>query len=180
MEEEIKELDQKPKRPSKILAGTSLGLTIFSILLAGLFDFIAFKESILTLIGGIFVAAAAAAILMIIFFITIIMIFGIILVQNHGFWPMQYIKDIISDIFGSIEFVPSQMSTFRIFRIILLVLCVADIVVSIIALIKYKQELAQGIAKRYEATKPMATTSLVLAIIGALLSIGAIAVTFSL
>lgn len=179
-QEEIKVQEQKPKSTAKILAGVSLGLTIFAILLAGLFDFLAFKEAILTFLGGIIVTAAALIMLMIIFCITIIMIFGIIIVQNHGFWPMQYAKNIFTDVMGEVEFIPAQMSAFRIYRIVLIVICVAIIVLSIIALVKYKKELKLGIVKRIDEVKPMATTSLVLAIIGMLISIGAIVVTLGL
>ncbi len=174
-EEELK--PQEPKRVSRTLAITSLSIAIFMIFLSGLFDFLAFKDAILTFIAGLIVSAAATVIIFMAFLASLIMIFGIIILQNNGFWPASAIKNVFLDIMGSVEILPEQLAAFRIYRIILLVLFVGNIVLSSIAFVKFKKEKALKLVKPYDNTKSMAITALVFACIGAAISMASIFLT---
>ena len=178
--EQVPEQDlklQSPKSVSRTLAITSLSIAIFMIFLSGLFDFLAFKDAILTFIAGLLVTAAATVIIFMAFIASLVLIFGIIILQNNGFWPINAIKNVFIEIMGSVEILPEQLAAFRIYRIILLVLFVGNIILASIAVVKYKKEKALKLVKPFDNTKPMAITALVFACIGAAISIASIFLT---
>ena len=174
-EEELK--PQSPKRVSKTLAITSLSIAIFMIFLSGLFDFLAFKDAILTFVAGLVVTAIATVLILMAFLASLVLIFGIVILKNNGFWPINVIKNVFTDIMGSVEILPEQLASFRIYRIILLVLFVGNIVLASIAIVKFKKEKALKLVKPFDNTKSMAITALVFACIGAVISTASIFLT---
>ena len=98
---------------------TAFGLSIFLIFLAAIFDVIAFKDTILTFIGGIIISAAAFVVLCILFLISFILIFGFYLVKTEGFWPLPLSIEFFKEVMGEVKVTAEQIAMFRIFRIIL-------------------------------------------------------------
>lgn len=173
-QEEIIIQEQKPKQTSKILAWIAFGLSIFSIILAGVFDFLAFKEAIMSLIGAIFATAVVFIVLIMAFLVSLVLIFGIIILQDKGFWPLKAMETVFKEIMGSVEFAPSQIATFKIYRIVLIALCVVIFVLSIIALVKHKLEQKKYPLEKSNSAKVLSIIALILSIFGILASAAAI------
>ena len=156
---------------------TAFGLSIFLIFLAAIFDVIAFKDTILTFIGGIIISAAAFVVLCILFLISFILIFGFYLVKKDGFWPLPLSIEFFKEVMGEVKVTAEQIATFRVFRIILIVLCLSTLVVAIVGRVMTKKDIQAGLVKRLKSVYGYATAAIVLTIIGALVSMATIALT---
>ena len=171
-EVELIDPEKKQKSVSKITAGISLGLMILTILLALLFDFLAFKDAILTFVAAIVLSAAAFVLFTIFFVVSFVLIFGFYLVNEHGFWPLSLSISFFKEVIGDIVITAEQVAQFRIYRIIIIVLCCASIALSIVSKVYYNKDKSAGLIKPFGATKGIYQTALVMAIIGIVVSIG--------
>ena len=180
--EEVKEnpVDTKAKKPTLVsqkVTMTAFGLSIFLIFLAAIFDLIAFKDTILTFIAGIVVSAAAFVVLCVLFLISFILIFGFYLVQKEGFWPLPLSIEFFKEVMGEVKVTAEQIAMFRTFRIVLIVLCIATLIVAIVGKVMTKKDIKAGLVKRLKSVDGYATAAIVLTIIGALVSMATIAIT---
>ena len=180
--EEVKEnpVETKAKKPTLVsqkVTMTAFGLSIFLIFLAAIFDLIAFKDTILTFIAGIVVSAAAFVVLCVLFLISFILIFGFYLVQKEGFWPLPLSIEFFKEVMGEVKVTAEQIAMFRTFRIVLIVLCIATLIVAIVGKVMTKKDIKAGLVKRLKSVDGYATAAIVLTIIGALVSMATIAIT---
>lgn len=162
--------DETPKRLSKIFTGIAFGLVWFSIVLAIIFDIIALKDVILTFIAAIVVTAAAIVLTLGAFLVSMMLVFGFYLLEEKGFWPLTVSMNVFDEIIHDIHLTVQAAKLFMAFRIVLLVLCVAIIVLAIIGKVYLKKERAQGLVKVKDNTKALSTTALTMAIIGLIVS----------
>ena len=167
---------KKEKRPSKIFTGVSFGLVWFTILLAILFDFIAFKDVILHFIAGIIVTGIAFVVLTMFFVASFALIFGFILVKDYGFWPFNLTINLFKDIMGDIQVTAEAVQLFTTLRIIICVVCVAIIVLAIIAKFYIKKDKEMKLYRITDNTVALSTTALTMGIIGLLMSLSLIAI----
>ena len=179
-EEKENPVETKAKKPTLVsqkVTMTAFGLSIFLIFLAAIFDLIAFKDTILTFIAGIVVSAAAFVVLCVLFLISFILIFGFYLVQKEGFWPLPLSIEFFKEVMGEVKVTAEQIAMFRTFRIVLIVLCIATLIVAIVGKVMTKKDIKAGLVKRLKSVDGYATTAIVLTIIGALVSMATIAIT---
>ena len=122
----------------KVLSIISFILVLLALLTAFITDFVLFKDAILTFIGGIIASVFIFVIMLFAMIVSIIMIFGIFLLENYGFWPLSVTLDAFRDILNDIVITQEQVSTFVAIRIILTVICVSTLIMSVVA--KHKVE----------------------------------------
>ena len=173
----MNQLPSQKKRPSEILATVSLVLAILAIPLAFGFDLIAFHNAILTFVGMLIVGSIAFIVLTGLFLISFILIFGFYLVEKEGFWPLKYTLQFFDEMFKDLTITSQEVQLFITLRIVLIVICVALVVTSSIAKVMLDNEKKAGITRPFDSAPGQAKAALVLAIIGIVVSIGAIAIT---
>ena len=171
-------MNEKIKSVGKTLSILSLVLAIISIFLAVLFDFISFKDAILHFVGGIIISCIVFVFLVAFFIVSFILIFGFYLVKLYGFLPLSISINLFKEIMGDIVITNEQIITFRIFRFILLAICITILIISIIARIKIKKEKEVGLIFS-RSVKNMAKSATILAIIGLIISLVAIIISSS-
>ena len=117
----------------KVLSIISFVLVMLTLLAALISDFVLFQDAILQFIGGILASIFLFIILCIALLASIILVFGIFLIKEHGFWPLSVTISAFKEIIADIEITKEQISTFVSIRIVFLVICVITLVLSIIA-----------------------------------------------
>lgn len=167
--------NENTKSLAKVLTIVSFALAIASIFLAIIFDFVAFKEVVLQFVAALILPCIAFVILIIAMIASCIFIFGVYLLKEYGFWPLSLSIQFFKEIIGDIKITSSQIQLFITFRIILLVLCLIVITLAIAArtLSKKNQEAGSRLVK------VMSTVSIILAILGIIVSIGMIIISAS-
>ena len=146
-------------------------VVMLSLLTAIISDFVIFREAILAFFGGIIISIGAFIIFFAAMIVSCILIFGVYLLQQYGFWPIDLSVKFFKEVMGSIEITNQQIETFRGWRIVLLILCIFALVMAIIAL--HKDE----IIKKKVPLKGMSVIALIFAILGIAAAIGAIAIS---
>lgn len=177
--EQYNEMQKKSKgqgRPSRTISVIALTLAIFSIFLALIFDFIAFKDTILMFIAIIVVGSVAFVFLFMLFLMSFILIFGFYLVEQYGFWPLSLTIQFFKEMFGDLTITAEQMQMFISFRIALICICVVLLGLSITARVMVEKDIKAGFVRRIDSTPGCAKAALALSIMGLLISLGAMAI----
>lgn len=169
---------QKKNKVAQILGLVGMLLAFFAIFLAIGFDIFSFKEVILQFIAALILPVLAFVVFFIAMLASLILIFGIILLKEYGFWPLtlsfQFFKEIINDI----KVTPSQISTFLTCRIILIIICLSIIglaIASIVLNTEQEVEVRGVIVKRKnKGASATSTFALIFGILGLLVSVAAL------
>jgi hypothetical protein len=168
-------MEQK-KLVSKKLATIALILSISAIILATIFDIIAFKDTILQFIAALIIPCFAFILFIIFYFISIVLVFGVYIQESQGFWPTKLTRKLFLEMLGSIKITDKQIQLFQIFRIIIICICVGILILAIIAKIKAKKEAKEELLDIKKA-KRRGRTSRILSILGILVSVAALFIT---
>ena len=166
--------EKKIKYMPKTLAIIALVIVLVAIPLALLLDFVAMHEAILQFIGGLFVSVILTVVFFMAFLVSIILIFGIIILQNQGFWPIKLSLQVFKEIMGSITVEAAAIQMFRIFRMIIIAICIAVLIIAIIAKSKVKAENLETKTKEMNEAISISKAAIVLSIIGLVLSVIAV------
>ena len=173
---EIKPITKSRTRPYEIIALVSFILCFVSLVLAIIFDFSAFKNVILQFIAALIVPIIVFILLTILFLASFILIFGFFLVKSYGFWPLNISVSLFKEIIGEIEFKPDDIQQFRIYRYILLGLCIAILVGAIASKIMKAVDYKKLNITPNKASGKFSTTAIVLSTLGIMVSIGALVI----
>ena len=166
------------KTPGKALSIVALCMVLVSIPLAVIFDFVIFKDVILQFIAALILPVIAFFVLFVAMIASFIFVFGIFLVDSYGFWPLTLAINFFKEILSDIKVTNDQIMAFRVLRVFLIIICVTIMVLSIITKILAKKAIKAGVEpKVMRGNKGRATASIVLAILGLIVSIGALAIT---
>ena len=157
-------------KAKRILAIISFSLVMVALLVAIITDIAVFSDVLKTFIGGIIISCIAFIVLIIFMLASIIMIFGIFLLKEYGFWPLNLSIQLFREILADIEIAPEQLSTFRGLRMVLLVICVIAFILAIIASSK-------GSNKEKPPLKPMSTIAIIFSILGFLVAVSMLFLT---
>lgn len=162
---------------SHTLAIISLLLAIFAIILAIIFDITSFAEVVAQFIAALILPIIAFVVLIMAMIVSFVLIFGIYLVKEYGFWPLTLSIDFFKEILADIKITPDQIDTFRGLRVVLIVICIAIIVLGIIAKSLAKNDPENGVVPRVvRSTKGMAKASIILGILGVIVSLAALVI----
>ena len=167
-------------RPYEIIALISFILCFVSLALAIVFDLYSFMNVILQFIAALIIPTILFFALLVLFLASYILIFGIYLFEEFGFWPFKISVSLFKEIIGEIQFKPEDIELFRIYRYVLLGLCGVILISAIVS----------KILKAVDAKKPdivikkssgrYSTAAIVLSILGIIVSIGALVIFSSL
>lgn len=146
-------------------------IVMVSLLTAIISDIVIFRDAILTFFGGILLSIGGFIIMFVAMIVTCILIFGVYLFQQYGFWPVQLSANLFKEVMGSIKITNEQIAIFRGWRYGLLILCIAALILAIMAL--HKDEM---ISKKVPL-KGMSVVALIFAILGILTALSAIAIS---
>ena len=149
----------------------SFVIVVLSLLTAIISDFVIFRDAILTFFGGILLSIGGFIIMFVAMIVSCMFVFGVYLLNQYGFWPLTMSVNLFKEILGSIQITPEQIATFRGWRIALLILCIAALILAIMAL--HKDEM---ISKKVPL-KGMSVVALIFAILGIVAAIGAITIS---
>ena len=158
------------KYQPRTLAIIALTIILVLIPVTLVLDFVAMHDAILQFIGGLFAAAVLTVFLMLAFLVSLVLIFGIIILQNKGFWPLKAAISVFKEIMGSIVVEEKAIQLFIIFRAIIIVVCIAVIIIALIAKSKVKAENVELKTKEMNSALSKAKGATVLSIIGLVLS----------
>ena len=153
----------------KVLAIISFTLMMAALAFAFISDFVIFKDAIFGFIVSIFASVLVFLFMIILMILSIMLIFGVILLEQNGFWPLDFAKNTFHEMINDITITTSQISTFQALRVVILVICIATFVMSIIAMHK-------GEDKKVPL-KGMSVVTLIFSIFGILTAIGLLAIT---
>ena len=156
------------KKACSIIAFVTVMVTL---LVAIIVDIAIFAKVIATFFIGIFVSVCAFIFLFILMIVSFIFIFGFYLAEQYGFWPLNLSFQFFKEILADIKIEPSQIATFRGWRIAFLIICVFALVMAIIAL--HKDEMIN----EKVPLKGMSVVALIFAILGILAGLSMIAIT---
>ena len=141
-----------------------------ALLVAIITDIAVFSDVLKTFIGGIIISCIAFIVLIIFMLASIIMIFGIFLLKEYGFWPLNLSIQLFREILADIEIAPEQLSTFRGLRVVFLIICVVAFILAIIASSK-------GSNKEKPPLKPMSTIAIIFSVLGFLVAVSMLFLT---
>ena len=164
------------KKEIKIIAIVCFSLIMAALATALISDAIVIGKSILGFILALVIAVIAFIVGVILMIISCILIFGIYLLENDGFWPITWAESAFKDVMKDYQITDTQINILFTIRIILLVICVAVFIMSIVALSHVKKVKKQDKTINRKPTSGFATTSLVLSILGVLACIGVMVV----
>ena len=125
-------------KAKKVLAIISFTLVMSALLFVIITDISIFYKAILAVVGGIIVSIFAFFFLFIFMILSIVLVFGVFIIKEYGFWPLNFSLGLFKEVLGGIEISSEQMGMFVIFRIIVLVILVATLIMSCIA--KHRSE----------------------------------------
>lgn len=155
----------------KVLAIIAFTLVLVTLVVAIISDIAIFAETIMTFVFGTLFSVFAFFFLVIAMLASCILVFGIYLLKEHGFWPLDLTIKLYKEILDSIHLTEQQVITFRGFRIAFLIICVITFIMAIVAL--HKDELISPKVP----LKGLSIVALILSILGIITAIGSIAIT---
>ena len=144
---------------------------MLSLLTAIISDVVIFREFIGAFFGGIIISIGAFIVFIAAMVVSCMLVFGVYLLQEYGFWPVDLSVKLFKEIIGSVEITNQQIEVFRGWRIALLILCIVALILASIAL--HKDEMVN----KKVPLKGMSIVAMIFAILGIAVAIGAIAVS---
>lgn len=169
------------RKAAKILAIVAMVSAFLAIFLAIVFDIIAFREVILQFIASLILPIIAFVVLFIAMIASFIMIFGIFLVKEYGFWPLTLSIQFFKELLSEIKVTQDAIQTFIMFRFVLLGICATILLAAIVSKVLLGNEEEQYDAngkriKKKNGIRGMSTTAIVFAVLGLIVSLAALAI----
>lgn len=164
------------KKEIKILAIVCFSLIMAALVTAIVSDAIIVGQSILGFVLALIIAAIAFIVGVILMIISCMLIFGIYLLDQEGFWPIAWAESAFKDVMKDYQVTQAQIDTLITIRIVLLVICISVFIMSIIVVRHVKKIKKQDKTINRKPTSGFGTVSLVLSILGTIASLGVLAV----
>ena len=164
------------KKEIKILANICFSLIMAALVTAIISDAIIVGQSILGFILALLVATVAFIVAIFLMIVSCMLIFGVYLLNTEGFWPVEWAKSAYNDVMKDYQITNAQIDTLITIRIILLAICIAVFIASIIVVRHVKKIKKQDKTINRKPTSGFGTASLVLSILGVIACLGVMAV----
>ena len=164
------------KKEIKILAIICFSLIMAALVTAIVSDAIIVGQSILGFVLALIVAVIAFIVGVILMIISCMLIFGIYLLDQEGFWPIAWAESAFKDVMKDYQVTQAQIDTLMTIRIVLLVICISVFIMSIIVVRHVKKIKKQDKTINRKPTSGFGTASLVLSVLGTIASLGVLAV----
>ena len=162
--------------PKKAKVARVISIVIFSTVMACLVlalvtDFSIFAQQIFAFIGGC-IAAVAAFVLGFVFMIfSIVLIFGVYLLEQQGFWPLTWASNAFHSALHDNPVTHDQVVALISTRIVIAVLCFICFVLSIVVLALAKKAKKENPDVRQSLAKTFGILTLVFSILGVFASV---------
>lgn len=145
----------------RVLSIVSFVLVLLTLLFAIVSDAVIFADAIFGFLAAILVGVATFVFMFILMVLSIMLMFGIFLLEEHGFWPLNTALGVFREALGDIQIAPAQILTFQVLRICILAICITALVLAIIAL-------HRGRSGSKAPLKPMSIIAMIFSILGIL------------
>lgn len=168
MENEIKE---KPVYTPKERAARTLAIITFSVVMGALAialisDGILFSGQII----GFVIACLGSAL---VFFLgciamlfSIVLIFGVYLIKQNGFWPGTWAKNTFLEVMRDYTLEPTQIRALVTIRLVLVILCILGFIAAIVTLALRKAAKKDNPEGKQKLTTTFGVLSLIFSILG--------------
>ena len=125
---EVVEKKEKVELPKKAKVAKIIAIVIFStvvacLVLALVTDIAIFSNQILAFIGGCLGAIGAFIIGIVFLFFSIVLIFGVYLLEQQGFWPLTWASNAFHSAIADAPITAGQLEALVAIRIVIIVLC---------------------------------------------------------
>jgi len=157
---------------TKTLASICFYLILAALVSAIISDVIILNQQLLGFIFAIIASVVVFFFAILLMVVSIILIFGIYVLGNNGFWPLSWASNTFSSIMNDYQVTQGQLDDLFVIRIVLLVVCITAFVIAVITKIRIKKEKKKDPAIKAEHYKGFATAGMVLSLLGTLASIG--------
>ena len=159
------------ERAARILAIIVFSITMSLIVAVFITDGALFAQQIITFITACIGAAAAWIFGIIAFVVSIMMIFGILLIEQYGFWPNTFASNAFKDIMKDAVITNDQLIALKLSRTIFLIFAIIAFIGAIVALSMRKSVAKDDHTRRQGLTKTFGVLSLVFSILTAFASL---------
>ncbi len=175
-------MNEVTKRSGIAKAAQVVAIIVFALILSALLfaiisDIAIFAQQIFSFffacVAGVFVFLIGCILMV----VSIVFIFGIYLLADRGFWPIQWASETFKQIINDNKITQQQISTFGIIRVVLIVICVLCLILAVIALSLNK---TTPKSERAKVTTPFGVISLIFSILGIVAALGMIFIVGSL
>lgn len=153
-------------RTARVFAIIAFALVWTALGIAVVADIFTFGQLILFFVFACFLAAAAFIIMFVLCIVSCMLIFGVYLLEQYGFWPVTVAAGLYHEVMADAAIAPERISIFMAVRILLLIFCVFVFVFSIIALSMNKKAKKEGFQGKRGLTTAFGVVSLILSILG--------------
>lgn len=175
----------KKEKTAKIISIIVFSLIVTAFIATLIIDIAIVGKAIAIFIFSLFAAAIVLVIAFVLFVLSCIFVFGIKLLESHGFWPITWAVTTFKEINADYTLTSSQISTFSILRIIIFAVCILSFIAAIVvlSLIRVpKKEKGQLKVKtgNNKLSKVFGIISLIMSILGVFASMGALLIVSAL
>lgn len=158
------------KKEIKIIAIICFILIMSALATALISDAIVVGQAILGFVLALIISVVVFFFAIICMFISIILVFGIYLLGDRGFWPLDWAKNAFDEVMRDYEVTQAQINTLITIRIVLLAICLVVFILAIIVVSHVKKIKKQDKTINRKPTAGFGTASLVLSILGIIAS----------
>ena len=134
----------KESLSNRYKAGRIIAIVAFSLIMAGLLtaiisDGVLFANQIFGFLLACFASIIAFLFAIILMILSCMLVFGIYLLSENGFWPYSWSTKVFKDIIADYHITSEQLQAFMTIRIVLLVVCALAFVLSIVGMVFNKK-----------------------------------------
>ena len=127
------------KKEIKIIAIICFILIMSALATALISDAIVVGQAILGFVLALIISVVVFFFAIICMFISIILVFGIYLLSDRGFWPLEWAKNAFDEVMRDYEVTQAQINTLITIRIVLLAICLVVFIYKIKQLTENQQ-----------------------------------------
>ena len=157
----------------KVLALVSFSSVFGLIFVSIITDLVIFKDFILTFIGGMIITGVVFIILFIGFVLSILLVFGVGIVKDSGFWPLSISISLSKEILDDVYMSEDQIRTFIVLRIAIIIMLISMFILAIVANIMHKRRIKEN-DPNIRKIKPFTVVAIVYSILAVAIGFGMI------
>lgn len=168
------------KKQIKVLAAVCFILVIAALIFALVSDGIIIGKNLVGLAVAMLVSGMVFIFGLILMVVSIMLVFGIVVLQDHGFWPLDWAIRTFHEVMADYPVTTEQLQAMLAIRIVLLVICFAVIIMSSIVIKQIKTAKKEDKDVKVKPARGFAHVSRVMALLGFLVSTGALFILIAL
>lgn len=157
----------------KVLALVSFCSVFGLIFVSIITDLVIFKDFILNFIGGMIITGFFFIIFFIGFVLSILLVFGVGIVKDSGFWPLSISISLSKEILDDVYMSEDQIRTFIVLRIAIIIMLISMFILAIVANIMHKRRIKEN-DPNIRKIKPFTVVAIVYSILAVAIGFGMI------